>query len=810
MAFFYNFVANTDFNLFICYTDFESYLEGFIMKKIIYILVIFSVLILSACDGNVQTDQTTLMTTEEISDITSHVTTEAKTSVITEVTTHLTTDIPTDITSELTTIIPTVATTEETEVTTEQIETTTIDIGVVFDQSLTIEDQALLYDFSETELDVYTIESNPGIFYVDVEMLLAALDEGIIDFELAYDSGSLILSYAVDDLNPITITIDSETERIEYSDFNIFANMNEAYDESYEYNVVNENIDYIQGDLSGFIDLKTYDMTIEEKDGHIYMPMYLANLFFTGLNFEIYHYDDRLFIFDNQMSYVEMFMTETIDDEIVEENIVKNTVNYMALLFDYFYGLKDYYGIDSYVDEFDDFGFYNQTTFEDFNELMQKYIYANGDLHTNIFAYGYDADKTETVIPFTYDKIYKYQQTFMIEDCSIREDEVTLEIEEDYYVLSINAFTLNTSDLLAELLVDIDPEKDIYIDLACNGGGTLVSVFETLAYLTNDPIELSYMNQQTGEIFTDLYTPKEDLALDNQFYVYINHSTFSAANLFVEIVKDNKLAFVFGNQSFGGGSSVVMGVLPNHMWITYSSNMLLLNQDLEMIESGATPHYQLERYVYFDGGQEEVSSLYSSLYGVYVNSLSTVNYVDLNVTTTKDDEDIDFVKYVVEYLDYETGDILYATEHFDKDLILSEQTGISDGVAVIRVQVHYSYLGYNLIQIIYKDVVDLHSNIFNMNTSGVGIDSLTTLNKYASGDVDFIKIVIEETGTYRIRINDEFLGLQHLFYNSDGMELFSSEEALLSPGTYLIDLDISDVDVGDYTVFIEYIPNELN
>jgi hypothetical protein len=76
--------------------------------------------------------------------------------------------------------------------------------------------------------------------------------------------------------------------------------------------------------------------------------------------------------------------------------------------------------------------------------------------------------------------------------------------------------------------------------------------------------------------------------------------------------------------------------------------------------------------------------------------------------------------------------------------------------------------------------------------------------------VDFIKIVIEETGTYRIRINDEFLGLQHLFYNSDGMELFSSEEALLSPGTYLIDLDISDVDVGDYTVFIEYIPNELN
>jgi len=766
------------------------------MKKFLFAIVF--IFFLSGCEGNnLNTDILTNATTETTSEVFTVISTEE--DLTTEETTSNTTTIP-PTTTEVPTTIPT------THIPTTEIQTTQMNHELVFEKRLTLDNRLSFYEFSQSKIGVFTLDSNPGVLYVDIEAFISLLDEGIVDFQSSYDAGVLTLSYSFDDVNQMSIKLDSIQETIEYTNFNIFSSLNEPYEFSYENGFNSESVDYIEGDLSGTIDLKMYDMAIEEKDNHIYLPLYLANLFFTGQMFEVYHIEDTLYVVDQLGTFQEAFEPQSIENEEDEENMVYQTINYLALLFDYFYGLREYYGVDSYLIEFEDLGFYNQTTFEGFNALFQRYIYSLGDLHNNILAFGYDADQTENVIPAYNDRIYQYYQVSMVENCAMRE-EISLIEYDDYYKLSINAFTLNTKDLMADLMIDIDPNKDIYIDLACNGGGYIYSIFEVLAYLSNDPIEMNYMNLQTGEYYQELYTPKEDVSLDNQFYVYINKSTYSAANLFVELVKENELAFVFGHQTFGGSASVSKTILPNNLWLTYSSNTVLLNQDLENIERGVEPNYFLDQYKFdgFDVGYDEISVLFKSLNQVNIDSFSLLDKVDLNVRTEQSNHLIEFDKYIVEYRDIETHELLYSKEISTEDFILNEQIIIESDLVILRIKAYFSYQGFDLVQTIYKQVVDDYSDTFNIDTGLVEVGITTTLNKHGSEDVDYIKINVEDSGIYQVRLNGESLDLNHLIFNLEGLEIESGNQVLLEPGTYLIKLDIIAIDEGDYTVHIEYV-----
>lgn len=763
----------------ICYNNYKSIYErvGYMMKKAVYLIVLLSILLLMGCDGsnltNVTTNPTTKITSTQ--ENTTIKTTEISnvTTSVQEQTTTLTTEEPTD------------------------------DNDLIFKETLSLENKSSVYDFAASEIGVYTLKTKPGILYVDVESFITVLDEGLMNIDLSYHMGRLSLSCFPKDSHLMTVILDSDNDLIEYSDFNFFMNINKEFDLVFNYGFDVENTNYIQGDISGVIDLKPYDMTIEEDGGQIYLPLHLANLLFTGTLFEVYYIEDTLYIVDNLFSFEEAFSSQTLEDEAYEENVVKHTVNYMALLFDNFYGLKDYYGVESYIDEFRDYGFYDLTTFEEFNKFMQRYLYASGDLHTHIALFGYDGEQTEYIIPFTGDKIYKYQQTYQMESCEYRE-EISLKMYDDYYKLSVNAFTMETEGLLAEILVDIDPEKDLYIDLACNGGGYLYSIFDLMAYLSNDPIELNYMNQHTGEIYTNLFTPKEDLKLDNNIYVYINKTTYSAASLFAELVKENNLAYVFGYDTFGGAAIVTETVLPNNMWLYFSSsNVVFINQDLEIIEAGVSPHYTLDKYDFFDKGQEIVSSIFESKKQIDIHSMSLSNYIDLSVEAKSDDESIVFEKYIVEYRDYETGELLYSKSFFTDSFSLAEPTGIDSDLAILRVKAYFSYQGYDLIQTIHKQILDPYSDIYNMSTGQVALNTILSLNKYGLDDIDYIKIVIEELGLYRISVNDESLDLYHDFYGVDGESIGSASELVLEAGTYIVRLDTLAVNEGDYTVYIE-------
>lgn len=662
------------------------------MKKIIYGLVIGLILTLTAC-GETNTTNLTSNTTGEITS-----------KLVTQTTEGLTTEV----TSEEATILPTEAPTtlpSQVDITTDTTEYPSIDDEVFYKDTLLLVNQSI-YDFSETEMDVYGLESNPGILYVDVETFVTTLDEGLIDFQASYLSGKLLLAFESSSANESRLIWDSENDVIEYNNFHLFEGINAlTYQMESDYFDV-ENTYYYQGLHSGEIDLKLYDMSIEEKDDRIYIPLYLANLFLTGYQIDVYHLNDQLYITSSVYSIEDGLYNQEIENEDDEENIVENSVNYLALLFDHFYGLKTKNQVDSYVQEFEDYGLYNKTTFKTFNEDLQRYLYSVGDLHTNISLFGYGDAETDYIIPFTSDRLYKYQQAFMMQDCHLREDQVVLEEEDDYYRLYINAFTTDTRGLLEEVLVNINPEKDIYIDLSCNGGGYLVTVFEVLAFLTNDPIEYAHMNQHTGDIYRDLITPKENVALDNNFYIYINKATFSAASLFVHLVKENDLAYVFGLQSFGGASSVAWSALPNNLILTYSSNTVLLDKNLETIEDGVLPEYEVDKYDNFENGYEVVSQFYKDLSQVNVESLSAINQIDLEVEVLQEDDAIEFEKYMIEYRDAETNDLLYVHDVLTKDFTFSESIDFDQDRAVLSIKAVFSYQGHTLNQVIFKEVIE--------------------------------------------------------------------------------------------------------
>ena len=52
---------------------------------------------------------------------------------------------------------------------------------------------------------------------------------------------------------------------------------------------------------------------------------------------------------------------------------------------------------------------------------------------------------------------------------------------------------------------------------------------------------------------------------------------------------------------------------------------------------------------------------------------------------------IDFEKYVVEYRDYETRELLYSKEYLTDDFILSEQINIESDLVVLRIKAYFAY-----------------------------------------------------------------------------------------------------------------------
>jgi hypothetical protein len=352
-------------------------------------------------------------------------------------------------------------------------------------------------------------------------------------------------------------------------------------------------------------------------------------------------------------------------------------------------------------------------------------------------------------------------------------------------------------------LNDIDPEKDIFIDLSCNGGGAIVGVLELLSYMTNEPIVLSYMNGTTKAIYQETYQAETPRALSNRFVVLASRVTFSAANLFVSLVQDMDLAMVIGTKTTGGAAAVTYGVFPNNLIMSYSSNIVFLNQELESIEMGITPDYEFAHRVSNLEAVEKYYSFFRSEATYLLSNQSSFEAVDIRLSNLITPSDFQVNGFTIEVYDAFNDRII---ESFDiTGSSFSIQEFITDTTRLIELSVHchYSYHNIDASEVIYHDYIDELPDRLSDPAYELPIDEPYETTKSDLYDVDIVQIVITEADMYRLLINGLYsYDYAGNLYNDQGEFIEKNNDFYLVPGTYFLELNLDEIEF-DYTVLVQ-------
>ncbi|MFH0993749.1 MAG: S41 family peptidase [bacterium] len=561
------------------------------MKKLLgLLLTAFAIFAVIACE-ELTTTATTAATTASTT-----ATTASPTS--TSTTTGTTTETTTEPTTQMTT-------------TTEEVPAYTVKTVEFINFSTEFID-----DTPMTALDLYFYPEKAGIPYVDISEFIELL-RGIIDetIQVEIDPVNLTVNVFVEYFLTEEEKIEYGTEEdsiVEYCLFNFASTTVSAPNiDSFDYFTGETETDFSAGlnlvsyteeELPAFhVDLTPYLFTfkilsIDGDTDRFTIPLHLADLFLTGSMFDVVNNGDYLYGIDTyQLGDVDdetspLHAAAALNDD--ETPAMKTeSENYLAFVFDYFYGLKDYKSIDSFIDYVDTY-FSRLTAFE---KSLYKFTDSLADLHTGIISVGhtnptYDYYATTDYPDYIYDYSYEYYGC----GCNTVTEPFLLEFYEDLAYYRIDGFT---SDFKTDIEADMeairaaDPEY-VIIDLSCNGGGVLAGVFHLLNYLTN--ADISFYTVTLGARSSATYDVEGDLAIDAEFFIITSAATYSAANLFTALAVENNLARTIGSQSGGGACSVKAIVLPNGAIMQMSSNMNLAYSTYETVEEGVAPNYSID------------------------------------------------------------------------------------------------------------------------------------------------------------------------------------------------------------------------
>jgi hypothetical protein len=452
------------------------------------------------------------------------------------------------------------------------------------------------YSFKKSTLKLYDVNVDQGTDYVEISEFLELVDPAIEEYRLEPGSAHTInlyfdISFGQEQYS-LFLKFNEETNLLAIGDYSVFGFMTTSYDMDYDFEFTSEVINVVNGRGYKEIDFDDYDFDIVKANDAFYIPFSIANLLLSGDSISVYSDNRDIYMIEDVMEYQNYFSKE-LDEDINEEKMMEDTTNYFRMLFDHFYGLESTFFNNGSSFLLDNDELKNATNIEEYNKVLLGIIYGLDDIHTSTITNGYHLSNdfiptldTNSRWDILTDNLEKYE-------CNVV-DAGTLKEYDDYYVFRIDVFTEQTKTILKEQLGNINQTKDIYIDLRCNTGGMIGGMYDLISYLTNDPFQVSYQMVESNIKITEEVTSNIDNKLDNQLIVITSGVTFSAGNIFTSIVKDNQLALIVGQQSLGGACPVGFTVLPNNMIITYSTNMMFIDNKYAYVEYGVSPdkYYQ--------------------------------------------------------------------------------------------------------------------------------------------------------------------------------------------------------------------------
>ncbi len=345
-------------------------------------------------------------------------------------------------------------------------------------------------------------------------------------------------------------------------------------------------------------DLAHYGFSLEKtENGHL-MPFHLANLFFSGSMYDVYFNGETLYGVDTYQLLDDASLREMLNDTAynhhsLPDDIKAATRDFLIFALDHFYGLKGIHEVDSFRDLV-------LTREEDLlssesshYEALNRIAYDLDDLHTSFLMSGIYLDDYEVSHDYSY--LGSRSRTFVNARHNVlrthcAQEEGVIHAEEGFAIILLKRFTEDTPEAFRGYLEEVEEQDDIdrvVIDITCNTGGVMGTMYRTFAYMCDDELPQHRINAKDGSA-TSAWMTSENEAFAFDFYLLSSPATYSAANKMLSIAKETGAATIIGQDSLGGAASITSLIVPSGAVLVMSSASLLADFEHASLERGVS------------------------------------------------------------------------------------------------------------------------------------------------------------------------------------------------------------------------------
>ncbi|MBN4083713.1 hypothetical protein JXZ92_02670 [Mycoplasma sp. CSL10137] len=443
---------------------------------------------------------------------------------------------------------------------------------------------------------------------------------------------------------------------IEFNDNSVFTASINGVDSGTKYN---KNIKFVKSEIVKKgnkimkIKLRDYGFNLFKYKNDLLVPFDILNLLFGSNNYYNLYLGKELLVGNFLPNSLNDNQTPNTllnnENRYLEETKKTRTINYnfMALVFDYFYGFKDLKmpnGFKTYTKNN-----LNNLTSTNPNDYLSEYaklftIDLN-DPHAQIFSTIKDLkpsidfnalSEKEKNNNKTYN-IYKYYKILDRKLQNLDNDiyqkdkrnEINIIHSNDLAIIKVNNFVVASEEMIKnnkekayeydtfyrvlnsikKIQKDYKDVKNIVLDLSTNTGGHVVQAEKLLGMMTNENIRQYQFDTITNNFSYSEFKidadddgdyNDDDAFTEYNWYIMTSPITFSAANFMATYAKDNNIAKIIGNRSSGGTFSVFPFVLPDGTTLGISSNDGFTFKDQTFVEDGAEVDLRINYEDYYN------------------------------------------------------------------------------------------------------------------------------------------------------------------------------------------------------------------
>jgi len=461
--------------------------------------------------------------------------------------------------------------------------------------------------------DVKLFFAGGALPYIDIEtyidMVDGAIDSDIISYTpVGEDKLEVSYTSTWEDFDGTSVTetytasIDFTLNTFTVDNFDFFEGYISSTESDYGEGLDYVDAYYVEGQQV-LIPLGDYNIDIAIYDDNgtdLYlMPLSVVNLLFSGgIYYDVYYNGNQLYGIDtfgisggspDDEALLEEVRLSTYNQRDMPADIKMATYNYLALALDYFYGLKEERGIDTYYEILAPrAGYLLEANDADFYREIFKIANGLDDLHTshvfpgyyesNTWGMGLSLSDLGSRVNDFYDGLFAVQDLLDEKYGTHAEDELpTMRLIDSgkTAVVYLYGFTIDSPDEFKTTLDSLPASvENVVIDLSYNTGGNIGAVLRIFGYMTDDQLLYHSQNPADGSAVTyhieSSYTPYE-----YNWYIISSSVTFSAANMMVSMAQELDIATVMGQPSSGGASSIGTIITPDGTCLLVSTNNVL-------------------------------------------------------------------------------------------------------------------------------------------------------------------------------------------------------------------------------------------